>query len=196
MTSTSSNEPVRYAAGFEIYRDAGMAKTTFGKLSAGPWCPWPDIFIGLQPGWKRDRAQRWLRETGRIDAEGRPQRARRRRPDEVPPEWYRCLSPRRYLTAGEAAMLLGHERKTIGRLKATGHGLEAAVVVGDLEGYHIDAVVLLGEQFGWIEPGGAMVRAAWETMVRDRNRMVKFKRMCVAEVDAADVTCTSGGPRF
>ncbi|MFD8335534.1 hypothetical protein ACFV42_23175 [Streptomyces solisilvae] len=180
MTRTSKNTPVRYYGGFDIYRIAGIRRDTFEKLAAGPWCPRPDIYIGVQPGWKPSRAMRWLKETGRIDIHGRPARADRRgrpRRDEEPPGWY-CprTAPKRYSTAEETARLLNHEKKIIGRMKAAGHGPEAAVVIGDLEGYSIDEVVRLGEQYGWIEQGGAEVRARWAEMCDYRRRSLKRSR--------------------
>jgi len=180
MTRTSKN-PVRYQAGYDIYRRAGIKKATFDKLAASPWCPQPDIYVGFQPGWSPRRATRFLKETGRIDIHGRPSTADRRgrpRRDEEPPRWYLKV-PKRFLTAGEAARVLNRERKIIGRMKAAGYGPQAAVVVGDLEGYHIDDVVILGEQYGWIEPGGADVRALWNEMCRHRNLALKGRAMPV-----------------
>ncbi|AEM88819.1 hypothetical protein [Streptomyces violaceusniger] len=179
MNQTSMSVPVSYEAGFDIYRRAGIKKATFDKLSSGPWCPQPDIYIGFQPGWKPCRATRWLKETGRIDVHGRPARADRAgrpRRDEEPPRWYR-KRPVRYLTAAEAARLLGRERKIIGRMKTAGYGPQAAVLIGDLEGYDIGEVVRLGEQYGWVEPGGASVRQQWKELCRYRNRSLKGRTM-------------------
>jgi len=182
MTRTSKN-PVRYQAGYDIYRRAGIKKATFGKLAAGRWCPQPDIYIGFQPGWAPQRATRWLKETGRIDIYGRPSNADRMgrpRRDEKPPRWY-IKAPKRFLTAGEAARLLGRERKIIGRMKSDGYGPQASVVVGELEGYHIDEVVILGEQYGWIEPGGSEVRTRWNEMCRYRDLALKGRAMTAKE---------------
>jgi len=189
MTHTSK-KPVRYQAGYDIYRRACIAKATFDKLAAGRWCPKPDIYIGFQPGWAPHRATRWLKETGRIDVYGRPSNANRTgrpRRDEEPPQWY-LKEPNRFLTAGEAARVLNRERKIIGRMKAAGHGPQATVVIGDLEGYHIDDVVILGEQYGWIEPGGSEVRALWSEMCRHRNLALKGRAMTVKSTRKVSVT--------
>jgi hypothetical protein len=184
MNQDSRDEPVRYLAGHDIYRRVGISKGTFDKIAIGPWCPRPDIYIGFQPGWEEKRITRWLKETGRIDVRGRPARADRvgrPRRDEEPPDWY-VKVPDRFCTAREAARLLGRERKTIGRMKAAGHGMQAAVAVGALEGYDIEEVVRTGEQYGWIEPGGASVRAQWHQMCEHRNAELRDKeRMRAAQ---------------
>lgn len=176
MSQDPDQAPRSYESGTDIYRRAGLAKITFSKLRAGRWMPSPSIYIGQQPGWDPLLIDRWLIESGRIDAHGRPCRATRTgrpRRDEQPPDWYR-RPPVRYLTIREAAILLHRERRSVSHLQAENCGMRASVAIGPLAGYRIGEVVRVGLQYGWIDPAHEDdVRAHWARLDAHRSRALR-----------------------
>lgn len=116
-----------------------MSPETFYSMRTGPWLPDPDVLVGRQGGWAEERAVRWGRETGRLDEQGRPGRARRQgkpRNDEQPPAWYRVI-PERYMSGQEAARWMGLNKDGMFRLVRRNDYPAPAVRIGATAARHV-----------------------------------------------------------